>query len=83
MTVMTEPAIGPQRISDLNVAAFLLAKGHRLLGTDFGGARVTFLFDAPDSAVSDYFDENCVISPRKLLNALRDLKGILQQGRRR
>lgn len=78
---MSPPNTAAQRITDLNLAAFLLALGYRLLDVE-PGARVTFLFDAPDTTVLAFYAEDTLVPARKLLDALKNLKGITQGGRR-
>jgi hypothetical protein len=65
--------------SDLNLAAYLLATGHRLLGLEGPAGRRSFVFArVPQDAVAAYFAD-AHVSARQLLNALRDLKALLSQ----
>jgi len=67
-----------RRISDLNLAAFLLAKGHNLVRFQ-GGPRAEFVFsDVPEQAILAYYGQGDEVSARKLLDALKNLKGLLQ-----
>jgi len=76
---MKEPAktsSNLSRITDLNIAAFLLAKGYQLL--DFQpGHRATFVFDAPQQVIASYFSDDDLVNARRLLDALRGLKGLV------
>ncbi len=69
-----------RNVSDLHLAAYLLAAGYRLLSARQGnGSHVTFVFNAvPDSAIGDYFSGRDQTSARAVLNAWRDLRGLLR-----
>jgi hypothetical protein len=66
------------RTHDLNVASFLLVRGHRLVGVDgAAGGRREFRFDpAAESDVPAYFS-GAVVPARALLGALKDLKVLI------
>ena len=70
-----------QRISDIHVGAFLLARGHRLVRIE-PGPRTIFVFECPQSEVLAYYTGDCTVAPRLLLDALRNLKSLVQGGRR-
>lgn len=63
--------------SDLNLAAFLMAKGYSLLRVEAaGGIRKVFYF-APDAQeLTAEFYRNAPVPARAFANALRDLKAL-------
>ena len=67
----------PRCISDINLAAYCLAREYRL--ADFKkGPRSEFIFqDVPEEVILSYYGGDDQISARKLLDALKNLKGIL------
>ena len=68
------------RVTDLQLAALLLACGYPLLGTEGPPHRVAFLFEGvPEGRVFDFYRGNDVISARQLFGAYRDLKGLSVQ----
>ena len=70
------------RISDLQVAAYLLALDYSVIRTEGHSPRTEFVFNVPENVIQEYYGEvcpHCGISPRKLYGALRDLKGLLIQ----
>lgn len=72
------------RISDLQLAAFLLAKDYDLLRTGKSSDRVEFIFaGVPEEAIFACYQGNPLVNARKLLAAYRDLKGLLLQQDRR
>ncbi len=71
-----DPA-SPRKITDLNVSCFVMARGYRLIKFE-PGSRGVFTFDVPESVILDFFQEgNDLISARRLLDAMRNLKGLL------
>lgn len=74
------------RISDLQLAAFLLAQDYDLLRTEGTSHRVEFVFaGVPEKAVFAFYQGDSTVNPRKLLDAYRNLKGLLihqERGRR-
>ena len=71
------------RISDLQLAAFLLAQDYDLLRTEGASPRVEFVFAGiPEAAVFAFYQGDALINARKLLAAYRDLKGLLLQQNR-
>jgi uncharacterized protein DUF5659 len=81
---MSPPNPSRQRITDLNLAAFLLARGCKLIGVESGGSsRVAFLFEVPEAEILAFYSDETLVPPRKLLDALKNLKGITQQEGRR
>jgi Domain of unknown function (DUF5659) len=72
----------PIRISDVHLAAYLVAKGFALLGVEGQPSRREFLFtDVPPDAIVGYYNGE-LVSARALLDALRNLRGLLVQGLR-
>lgn len=66
------------KTADLQLASYLVTVGHPLLGVEGSRGRREFIFDA--AAEHDrftYFQDTRLVSPRKLFNAYRDLKGVL------
>ena len=69
------------RTLELEVAAFLKARGHRLLSANLDGKVVAFRFGsdaAPD--VQSYF-EGAEVPARELFEAHRSLRALIQQVR--
>ena len=64
--------------TDLNLAAFLLARGLPLLKTD-GGSRKTFHFSVEARDLAPEFYQNVLVPVRTFANALRDLKTRLRE----
>ncbi len=65
------------RITDLNLAAYLLAQDYQVVRIEAGGSRKTFVFDTvPEDMIVAYYAGTDQTSARKLLGALRDLKGL-------
>ncbi len=68
------------RISDLQLAAFLLANEFPIIRTEGKDHRRVFVFaGVPDEAVFRYYQGKDDISARKLFGAYRDLKGLALQ----
>ena len=73
------------RISDLQLASYLLALDYPIIRTQGHSPRTEFIFNVPENVIQKYYGEvcpHCGISPRKLYGALRDLKGLLIQQER-
>lgn len=69
-----------KRITDLNLAAYLVASDFRISDIEPTGARKTFIFaDVPDGAIVEFYSGSDRTSARKLLGALRDLKALATQ----
>ena len=74
---------GPEfSTTDINLAAFLLATDHPLRRLHGPPGRQVFIFGNvnPDEVTSFY--SGATVDARKVLGALRDLKGLLAQGGR-
>jgi len=71
----------PYRTTELELAAFLKARGHRLLSANQNGKMVAFEFtpDAADDA--DNYFSGAESSARELFEAHRSLRALIQQVR--
>jgi hypothetical protein len=80
MTTITQPQL-PYRTAELELAAFLKSRGHKLLDAKMAGRFVTFEF-TPEAAedVSNYFG-GAETSARELFEAHRSLRALIQQVR--
>ncbi len=77
---MNPPVTKETSISDLQLAAYLLASGHSLTRAEGTGHRLLFIFaDVPEDMVFRYYRGEDSISARKLFGAYRDLKGLTLQ----
>ncbi len=71
------------QISDLQVASYLLALGYPILRTEGGSHRIEFIFaNVPEDIVFRFFQDDSKVNPRKLLDAYRNLKGLIVQWER-
>jgi hypothetical protein len=76
---MTSPAISPYKTSELEIAAFLKTRGHRLVAAKLDGRFVSFEFDPAASAdVPSYFS-GAETPARDLFEAHRSLRALIQQ----
>jgi hypothetical protein len=67
------------RTSELELASFLKAEGHKLLRAELKGKLVEFQFDASaENAVDDYF-AGASLSARDLFEAHRSLRALIVQ----
>ena len=89
MAMPTKQAGPPKesRVSDLQLAAFCLHLDYPLLHTDRSTGRVEFVFGGvPQDVIARFYQGGHNANARKLLDAYRNLKGLLMQqdgGRRR
>ncbi len=68
------------RVSDLQLGAYLLAKEYLIIRIEGASPRTEFIFaDVPEEVVLSFYQENSTVNPRKILDALRNLKGLLIQ----
>jgi hypothetical protein len=67
------------RTTELEVASFLKAKGHPLLGAEPEGRLVAFAFDGAASADADAYFCGSQIPARELFEAHRHLRALIQQ----
>ncbi len=73
--------IAPYKTSELEIASFLKARGHRLTAARLDGRFVTFEFDpSAASDVAAYFT-GAETSARDLFQAHRSLRAMIQQVR--
>ncbi len=78
----TLPTDSPiQYVTDIHLAAALLAQRYKLIRTERGPKGLTFIFEAPESAVFAFYSDEVQIPPRILLDCLRNLKSLIQGGR--
>ncbi len=71
------------RISDLQLASYLLARGFRLLRTEGPERRKTFVFaEVPEEVTFAYYGGQDAVSARLLFDAHRNLRGLVVQGLR-
>ncbi len=70
-------------VNDLHLASYLLTLGHSLVRIEGPTHRVVFVFDnVPADVVLSFFREDATVNPRRLLDSLRNLKGLLIQQNR-
>jgi hypothetical protein len=69
----------PYRTTELELASFLKARGHQLLGTDSHLRLVGFTFDGSASADADAYFMGSSVSARELFQAHRHLRALIQQ----
>ncbi len=67
------------KVSDLQLAAYLMALDYPLLRVQGDHKRQVFVYEAPAEVVMQYYQGSDKTSARKLLGAYRDLKGIIMQ----
>lgn len=69
----------PYKTNELEIASFLKAAGHQLLGTELRGRLVEFSFDASaERGVESYF-AGAQLAARDLFQAHRSLRALIQQ----
>ena len=67
-------------VTDLHLASYVLALGHSLVRIEGPPHRVIFIFsDVSEQIIISFFQEDAAVNPRKLLDALRNLRGLLLQ----
>ena len=71
----------PTRITDLALAAYLTVLDYQLVGIEgpCGGRREFIFADVPKDVVVAFYSGKVPVDARKLLGALRDLKGLTVQ----
>jgi hypothetical protein len=68
------------RITDLNVAAFLISLDYELVRVEGPSGRRVFLFaNVPPDVITSFYNGRRPVDARKLLGAVRDLKGLVVQ----
>jgi hypothetical protein len=75
---MTPP---PYRTTELELAAFLKARGHRLLSAKQSGRMVPFEFNSEAADDVDNYFGGAESSARELFEAHRSLRALIQQVR--
>ncbi len=67
-------------ISDLHLASYLLALGYSLVRIDGSPHRTLFVFaNVPQETIISFYQEDAAVNPRRLLDSLRNLRGLLIQ----
>jgi|SRR5690348_10965879 len=69
------------RTSELELASFLRARGHRLIAAKLDGRLVYFEFDSAASEDADMYFAGTEVSARELFEAHRSLRALIQQVR--
>jgi hypothetical protein len=69
------------KTTELELASFLRARGHRLLGVKQEGKFATFEFDHTVSDDADEYFRGTEVSARELFAAHRNLRALIQQTR--
>jgi hypothetical protein len=77
----TTPALQPYRTTELELASFLKARGHRLTTAKMDGRFVSFEFDPAASADAENYFTGAETSARDLFQAHRALRALIQQVR--
>jgi hypothetical protein len=65
--------------TELEVAAFLKARGHRLLNAEPAGRMVTFSFEDRAGPDVDAYISGAAVPARELFEAHRSLRALIQQ----
>jgi hypothetical protein len=65
------------KISDIQLAAYLMALDYPLLRVEGDCRRKVFVYTAPESVVMQYYQGTHKTSARKLLGAYKDLKALI------
>ena|ERR1700694_4978841 len=71
----------PYKTTELELASFLKARGHRLTAAKMDGRFVSFEFDPAASADADNYFIGAETSARELFEAHRSLRALIQQVR--
>ena len=67
-------------LDDLQISAFLHARGFRLVRTEGPAYRKTFIFvDVPDAVVQEFYGGTGEVAARKLFESYRTLRAIARQ----
>ncbi len=67
------------RTSELALASFLKAQGHKLLGTELKGKLVEFQFDASAEGAVEHYFAGASLPARDLFEAHRSLRALIAQ----
>lgn len=69
------------KISDVHLASYLLVRGFQVARVNGSPSRREFIFpNVPPEAISSFYGGDDRVSARALLDALRNLRGLLVQG---
>jgi hypothetical protein len=71
----------PYKTSELEIASFLKARGHRLVAAKLDGRFVTFEFDSSASTDVPTYFSGAETPARELFEAHRSLRAMIQQVR--
>jgi hypothetical protein len=67
-------------VGDLHLASYVLALGYSLVRIEGPPHRIIFIFsNVSEQLIISFFREDATVNPRKLLDALRNLRGLLLQ----
>jgi hypothetical protein len=77
----TVPITQSYKTAELELASFLKARGHRLLGAKMTGRFVTFEFESNAAEDADNYFTGAETSARELFEAHRSLRSLIQQVR--
>jgi hypothetical protein len=77
----THPLPSPYRTTELELASFLKARGHRLTAAKMDGRFVSFEFDPAAASDADNYFTGAPTSARELFEAHRSLRALIQQVR--
>jgi hypothetical protein len=77
----TASAAQPYRTTELELASFLKARGHRLTAAKMDGRFVSFEFEPTASTDADNYFAGAQTSTRDLFEAHRSLRALIQQVR--
>lgn len=75
----TDWAMNQYVTNELELASYLKAVGHRLLGADLRGNLVEFYFDVSAEQAVDAYFAGTPFSARELFEAHRSLRALIQQ----
>jgi hypothetical protein len=77
----TVPITQSYKTAELELAAFLKSRGHRLLSAKMAGRFVTFEFTPEAAGDADNYFSGAETSARELFEAHRSLRALIQQVR--
>ena len=78
---MSASTITPYKTTELELASFLKARGHRLNAAKLDGRLVSFEFEPAASQDADNYFSGAETSARELFEAHRSLRALIQQVR--
>ena len=77
----TTPTQQPYKTAELELAAFLKSRGHRLISAKMAGRFVSFEFEPDAAGDADNYFSGAETSARELFEAHRSLRALIQQVR--